>query len=43
MGTAEDSPEQTEDGRLPGIGRDRRGDGSFHKLGWKESEKLGIS
>lgn len=38
MGTAEDSPEQAEDEKSV-IGRDRRGD----KLGWKESEKLGIS
>lgn len=42
MGTAEDSPEQAEDENRSGLGRGRRGDGSFHKPGWKESEKLGI-
>lgn len=38
MGTAEDSPEQAKDRSLSGTERDRRGDGSFHKLGWEGSE-----
>lgn len=43
MGTAEDSPEQAKDRSLSSTERDRRGDSSFHKLGWKKSENWGSS